>query len=97
MKIENLEPGMIVYDVHSTKMGNTSLKSMGVWNVKIVSIDLERQSVECSWNGNPPRSVYRKTWSKWRKEKPLLITSGMGRQRLATREEIKAHKEKGNV
>jgi len=97
MKIENLKPGMTVYDVRSHKMGNTTLRSMGVWSVKIISIDLEKQSVECSWNGNAPRKVYRNTWSKWKAKQPLLINSSFGRQRLATREEIKAHKEKGNA
>jgi hypothetical protein len=94
MKLEKLKPGMTVYDVHSYKMGNTSLRTVGVWNVCIIEVDLDRRSVLASWNGNEPKRYPENMASKWRASKPLLIDCAFGRKRMATREEIKAHKEK---
>ncbi len=87
MKLENLAPEQIVYDAHKSKMGNTTMRSMGVWQVKIISVDLERQTVEASWNDNSPRTYGKESWSKWRAVKPILIGSNI--KRLATKEETK--------
>ena len=88
MTFDKLKPGMIVYDVHSYRMGNTSLRSVGVWDVQIVSVDVTREVVTASWNGNPPKDFYRSSWSKWRLKKPKLIDTGFcGQQRLAKRGE----------
>lgn len=89
MKLEKLKPGMVVWDCHSHRMGNTTLKSLGTWTVRIISVDLERRFVEASWNGNPPRKFYR-DWSKWRLEKPILVKNSIGQYRRETLEERKA-------
>jgi len=90
MKLEKLKPGMIVYDVGKTKMGNTTMTSVAVWPVKIIDVDLERRRVTASWNGNTPRVYPESTAKKWRGKEPVLVREAMGRRRLATREEIKA-------
>lgn len=90
MKIEKLSPGMVVYDVHSYRMGNTTMRSMGVWRVRIASVDLDKQTCIASWNGNEPKKFWHRDISKWRKEEPVMITGAFGKQRLATREEKKA-------
>lgn len=90
MKIENLKPGQTVYDAHRHTMGNTTMRTMGVWDVRIISVDLEKGIVEYSWNGNEPRKYYGRT-VKWRANKPVLV--GTISKRLATRAEIKAIKE----
>lgn len=92
MKLEKLQPGMTVYDVGRTKMGNTTLSTVSVWGVHIVSVDAEKKTVVARWNGNPERTYYSGTWSKWREKRPLLIRTSMGAQRLANREEIAAAK-----
>lgn len=94
MKIENLKPGMIVYDVHRYKMGNTTISTVGVWEVEIVAVGLASQIVVAKWNHNQERKYWRGHWSKWRAKKPLLIKLGFGHYRLANREEIKAAKGK---
>lgn len=93
MKFEKLKPGMVVYDVHRNKMGNTTMSSVGVWPVRIISVDAEKRRVEASWNGNKPQIFYVRETSKWREKEPMLIRSEFGSYRLATREEIKAAKE----
>jgi len=93
VKFEKLKPGMTVYDVHSHKMGNTSIKTVGIWNVSIIEVDLSRRTVLASWNGNTPRTYSEQSARKWRANKPLLIRGAFGSCRLATREEVKTHKE----
>jgi hypothetical protein len=92
MKIESLKPGMTVYDVGRTKMGNTTISTVSVWRVHIVSVDLEKRTVEASWNGNTAKTFRERSWSKWRAKEPLLIRGRMGYARMATREEVAAHK-----
>lgn len=89
MKIEKLQPDMIVYDVGRHKMGNTRISTVAVWPVRIISIDLEKKTVLASWNTNQPRTFYERSIKKWRADKPVLIRGVMGYARLATREERK--------
>ena len=89
MKIESLKEGMEVYDVHSHRMGNTVLRTLGCWDVRIVSIDLEDHTVMASWNGNAVRKYYQGDWSRWRLNKPNMIRNSIGQCRLETREEKK--------
>lgn len=94
MKFEKLKPGMTVYDVGRHKMGNTTLSTVGVWHVCIISVNEADRTVEASWNGNAPRLFRERSWSKWRLSEPMLIRSGSGSCRLATRAEIAAAKAK---
>jgi hypothetical protein len=89
MKFEKLQPGMVVYDVHRHKMGNTTASTVGVWRVLIVSVD------SASWNGNPAKKFFYVDAEKWREKEPLLIRGAFGRARLATREELKAARAAG--
>jgi hypothetical protein len=93
MKFEKLQPGMVLYDVHSHKMGNTTMTSIGVWTVRVISVDHEKRKAICSWNGNPPMTYYERGIAKLKEKEPVLIREGFGRYRRATREEIKAMKE----
>lgn len=92
MKFEKLKPGMTVYDVGRTRMGNTTLTTISVWGVSIVRVDEQRREVVARWNGNPERTYTERSYKQWRETRPLLIQEGMGRKRLATREEIRAAK-----
>lgn len=93
MKLEKLQPGMVVYDVHSYKMGNTTLSTIGTWSVHIVSIDHESRTCIASWNGNPPEKCFEHTISKWKATKPHLVRTALGAYRRPTREEIAAKRE----
>jgi hypothetical protein len=94
MKFEKLKPGMVVYDVHRHKHGNTTMSTVGVWTVRIVSVDHEAKRVTASWNGNSPKNFYYGEATKWREKEPLLIRGAFGTKRLATREELKAARAK---
>ncbi len=62
-----LKVGDVVWDCHRTKMGNTNISKMGSWEVKIVSINTEEESVMASWNHNPPERFGRHAIKKWRR------------------------------
>lgn len=98
MTISKLKVGQIVYSVSTSKMGNTTVSTTNVHAVRIVEINPGASPyVVASWNGNAPRKFYKTAFSKWRASKPLLITGGFGRQRLATRQEIADAKKAGEA
>lgn len=39
-------------------MGNTTLKTIGEWGVRIISVNTEARTAEVSWNGNRPTTYY---------------------------------------
>jgi hypothetical protein len=89
MKIDKLQPGQIVYDVGRVKMGNTTISTVAVWNVRIVSVDVDAGTVVASWNSNPERKYYGREIRRWRAKRPVLVRSGLG-YRLAKRGEVAA-------
>jgi len=58
IKFEKLQPGMVLYDRHRERMGNTTMSRMGEWRVRVISIDAERRQAVVSWNGSPPKVWY---------------------------------------
>ena len=97
MKFEKLRPGMTVYDVHTYRVGNTSMRAVGVWEVRIVSVDAESRRFVASWNGNAAKVFFARDATKWREKEPLIIRGSFGAARLATREEIKAAKSAASI
>lgn len=91
IKFEKITPGMTLYDVHSTRMGNTTMRTMGVWHVRVIEVDAERRRALVSWNTNSP--VWWNQWelSKLRAKQPVLV--GTLAKRLQTRAERLAAKE----
>lgn len=92
MKFEKIKPGMVLYDVRRHKMGNTTASTVSVYAVKVLEID--GRCAKVSWNGNSASRMTASELERLRPTSPILIDTwgGMGK-RLATREEIKAHKE----
>jgi hypothetical protein len=46
--------GETLYDCHMHRMGNTTMRKMGTWVVKVIAIYPEKQTALVSWNGNRP-------------------------------------------
>ena len=96
MKIENLKPGQTVYQTRSYTLGNTTMRTVGVWEIVIKEVHLEdpnRPYVVASWNTNRAEKFYIRSVKTWKKEKPVLVGRQGGPQHLATREEKKSIKE----
>lgn len=87
MKLEKLNPGAKVYSVRKYTMGNTTMSSIGVYDVDVVSVNHENRTVVASCNGNTPATYREHIWSKWRVKKPRLVKSTFGSYRLAKRGE----------
>jgi hypothetical protein len=99
MNISDLKPGQVMFDVHSYKMGNTTVRSLGVWRVKIIEVDVLGTYFMASWNNNGPKKHF-SVPSNWKKKEPFLVEGSFGRKRRPTREELAEHhhklKEKGD-
>lgn len=89
MKFEKITPGMVLYDVHSYRMGNTTTRSLGTWTVKVLEVDAETRSARVSWNGNTPQWYSERQFASLKDKKPVLIRTTFGAYRRPTREELK--------
>lgn len=58
IKIESLKAGDVLYDVHSERSGNTTMRREGVWECFVRAVDPAGKWVEISWNGNPARRFH---------------------------------------
>lgn len=87
MKFEKIQPGMVLWDCHSHRMGNTTMSTLGTWPVHVIEIDAERRLALAKWNGNPATWWSEQRLVKLTKDKPILIKSRMGYWRRPTREE----------
>jgi hypothetical protein len=97
MKFESLKENSVVYDCHSYKMGNTKLSTLGIWSIKVHTIDKEKRTCVASWNHNAPKTYYESQIRKWLPNKPTLVRTGCGSYRRMTREEKAAAKKAGVV
>lgn len=71
LRIDQLEPGMTLYDVHSERAGNTTMRREGCWTARVVSVHLDESPpyAMISWNGNPARKCFHHTtFKRWPKE-----------------------------
>jgi hypothetical protein len=97
MKFEHLIPGMVVFEIRQNRMGNTTMKSWGTYQIKIFEVDPVKRRVLASWNSNASEWFGEFTYKKWKKEKPFLVKYGMGfGYRKPTREELAEYKDKKN-
>lgn len=53
IKFEKIEVGMRLFDIHRTRMGNTTMSELGCWEVEIVSVDRIKRTAKVRWNCNP--------------------------------------------
>lgn len=94
--ISKLKPGQIVWNIRRHKMGNTTVRTLSVYEIRVISVG--EFSVLASWNGNPAKHYTQRDIEKWKLKQPVTIPTWNGYgARLATREEIKAMKEKGKL
>jgi hypothetical protein len=96
MKFEKITAGMVLYDVHSYRMGNTRLMSLGVWSVRVISVDQDKRSAMVSWNGNQPEIYNERSLGRLRSVRPVLVRNGIGQCRRETREERAARLKASN-
>jgi hypothetical protein len=60
IKFSKIEPGVTLYDVRRTKMGNTMISEWSMWPVKIISVARAAPTARVVWNTYNPESTYQK-------------------------------------
>lgn len=75
IKFEKITEGMTLYDVHSTKMGNTTMSRLGLWEVYVREVDTEKRQVLASWNGNKSRWYQERAICAFRAHPPEWMRS----------------------
>jgi hypothetical protein len=98
IKFEKIVPGMILYDRHSERMGNTTIRCVDEWKVKIVSIDPTTNTAEVQWNYNRPQTYDKRrlerlsTWSMYDEDVEVVrnFIGAVTRCRKLTKKEIAA-------
>ena len=64
MKFEKIRPGMVLYDRHRERAGNTTMSRLGEWAVRIVGVDSAKRSAVVSWNGNREQVYFESSLEK---------------------------------
>jgi hypothetical protein len=52
VKFEKIKAGMVLYDRHKYRAGSTTIRVLGEWRGRILSVDPAKRTAEASWNGN---------------------------------------------
>ena len=47
-----IKVGDTLWDCRKTVMGNTTMRRMSCWTVRVMEINEEKKQALCSWNGN---------------------------------------------
>ena len=84
MKFEKLKPGMVLFDVGRHKMGNTTISTVSVWQVRVLEVHEDR-SITASWNSNQPKKMREREWSRLRAKRPELVRGACGACRIKPR------------
>lgn len=82
IKFDKVKPGMVLLDIHSGPMGNTTMREWGCWKVRIIAVDTNGATV--SWNGNPAtrwtrrqiERLYTKTTKKYDEQQTRRLKRG---------------------
>ena len=91
-----LKPGQIVWNIRRHRMGNTTARTISVYQIRVIEVHADH--VIASWNGNRPEAYREREVRTWKVKEPITVKTwgGMG-ARLATREEIKKMQEPPNA
>lgn len=88
-RLEKVKPGQVLYTVTTHRLGNTTLRTVSVHDVKVLEVHIRNgggsDHAVASWNGNRPEKFYRGAVARWKTKKPELVDIGFGAKRLRRR------------
>jgi hypothetical protein len=96
IKFEKIKPGMRLYDRHREKMGNTTMRTLGEWDVRVIEVNADKRKALVSWNENRPewwwadRLKKLSDWSMHDRAVAIVEQSSMTRQVFRCRKLTKA-------
>lgn len=64
-----IKAGDILWDCHETLQGNTTMRKMGAWPVKVVEVYPDTRTACVSWNYNPTKIYRERELAKLRRTK----------------------------
>lgn len=71
--LEKIKVGDVLYDVHRTRAGNTTMTVQGIWEVYVKEVHIDEGYALCSWNGNPATKYFGHGLSKLRTKEPKKL------------------------
>lgn len=86
-KLDRLVPNQILYTVSRGRMGNTTISTVRVHEVKVIEVNTTEGYVIASWNHNAPKKCYEGEVSRWKVSEPITVEGFFGSRRLANKEE----------
>ena len=78
IKYERIKQGMVLFDVHKQKMGNTSMSRWGCWEVRIIVLLPTDHAAIVSWNGTPQQTWREHKLTRLYEKKPKKYTEQKG-------------------
>lgn len=73
VKFEKVTAGDTYYDCHRRRMGNTTMSKMGVWPIRVISVDHAAGFAMCSWNSNAATKYTAFRFAKLRRHPPEWV------------------------
>jgi hypothetical protein len=71
IKTSDVKVGDILHDVHTERMGNTTMRREGHWTARVTEVAEDGSWAMASWNGNPAkryRNQFPTSWKRTPKE-----------------------------
>jgi hypothetical protein len=81
IKFEKITPGMELLDIHRTKMGNTTMSELGLWKVRVISVDPATRTALVSWNSNPQEKYHERDLTRLYTKPPKAYLEQQERRR----------------
>lgn len=70
LKFHTIQPGDVLWEKRRQQAGNTTMRYTAVFEVRVISVDAERETAEVSWNGNPAKTWHKRNLEKLTRKKP---------------------------
>lgn len=80
-----LKAGQVYYTVTKGRLGNTTLRTVSIHEVKVLEVHISY--CMASWNHNKPERFYPGNVAHWKVERPVTVKGIWGSQRLARKDE----------
>ena len=71
-----IKAGDILYDVHSVRSGNSTMRRMAWWPVRVYAVSDDGRYAWTSWNSNPVCRTHMSTLRKHRRSIPAKLADG---------------------
>jgi hypothetical protein len=53
VKFETIKAGDTLYDCSTYGVGNTTMRAMGCWVIRVILVNTSERNATITWNGNP--------------------------------------------